>query len=66
MVKRKIIRRKPIIFDYRSLNPFGESKNDEHDRLNSLLHKTETDKTYDENEWRIEYEMIYRSYQLDR
>lgn len=66
MFKSKTILRKPILFDYRSLNPFGESKNDEQNRLNSLLHKTETDKTYDENEWRIEYEIIYRSYQFDR
>ena len=66
MLKRNTIRRKPIIFDYRTSNPFGESKNDAHNRLNSPLYITENDKTYDENEWRVEYEMIYRSHQLER
>lgn len=66
MLKRKKIRRKPIIFDYRSLNPFGESKDDANNRLDSPVHKTENEKMYDENEWRVEYEMIYRSHQFDR
>ncbi|MBS4035727.1 MAG: hypothetical protein KGZ85_14755 [Ignavibacterium sp.] len=63
---KKRILKKPIVFYYRSLNPFGESKNDANNRLNSPAHKAESDKIYDENEWRVEYEMIYRSHQLER
>lgn len=62
--RKKSILKKPIIFDYRSMNPFAEVKDDVYKTLSTRLIKE--DKMNDENEWRIEYEMIYRSYQLER
>jgi len=63
MLKRNKNRSKrQIVFDYHSLNPFADLKNDNKSNLNG---KTNI-KMNDENEWRIEYEMIYRSYQLER
>lgn len=55
--KKKIIKRK-ISFDYKSLNPFYQSE--EKIRIGERKHLV------NENEWLIEYESIYRSYQLDR
>jgi hypothetical protein len=62
--RKKRIHKKPIIFHYRSMNPFAEIKDDGYEALKTrLIHDA---KINDENEWRIEYEMIYRSYQLER
>lgn len=64
MFKRNKNRSKrQIVFDYHSLNPFADLK--KNDEKNNLSGKTNF-KMNDENEWRIEYELIYRSYQLDR
>lgn len=60
--RKKRILKKPIKLDYHSLNPFLELKNDS---LNNLNIKKD-DRMIDENEWRIEYEMIYSSYQIER
>ncbi len=63
MFKRsKIFPKKQIKFDYQSLNPFAES----FDNKKNSLNRIKDDKTVDENEWRIEYELIYRSYQLEK
>lgn len=60
--RKKRILKKPIKLDYHSLNLFLELKNDS---LNNLNIKKD-DRMINENEWRIEYEMIYRSYQIER
>lgn len=60
--RKKLARKKTIIFDYHSLNPFAESNSAGEINLNGK----KENRIIDENEWRIEYEMIYRSYQLDR
>jgi hypothetical protein len=60
--RKKSIFKKPIVFDYRSLNPFALVRKDE----DSILHIAKEKSKTEENEWRIEYEMIYRSHQLDR
>ena len=61
--RKKRILKKPIKFDYLSMNPFTEIKDDLYKTINTRLIKD--DKINDENEWRIEYEMIYRSYQWE-
>lgn len=55
--KKKRTKRK-IIFDYKSSNPFGIINESNRKEGNKIL--------FSENEWLIEYESIYRSYQLDR
>jgi hypothetical protein len=60
--KKKRIFMKPIVFDYRSLNPFALVRKDECNCSKKGINQ----KLNDENEWRLEYELIYRSYQLER
>jgi len=60
--RKKRILKNPIVFNYRSLNPFTSLRNDE----DSILHIAKEKSKTEENEWRIEYEMIYRSHQFDR
>jgi hypothetical protein len=55
-------REKPkITFIYKSLNPFHSSNN-----AYNLDNSRSRPEAGEENEWLIEYESIYRSYQLDR
>ena len=60
--RKKRILKMPIVFGYRSLSPFTSLRNDE----DSIFHKAKEKSKTQENEWRIEYEMIYRSHQFDR
>lgn len=60
--RKKRILKKPIKFDYRSLNPFASLTKDENNNLN----KEKVELINEENEWRLEYELIYRSYHLER
>lgn len=61
-IRKKRILKKPIVFNYRSLNPFASLIKDECNNLN----KVKVELLNEENEWRLEYELIYRSYQLEQ
>lgn len=60
--RKKRILKKPIKLDYHSLNPFMDTKKNSQ---NIFTNKND-ERMIADNEWRIEYEMIYRSYQLER
>lgn len=60
--RKKRILKKSIVYDYRSLNPFASLTKDESNNLS----KKKVELINEENEWRLEYELIYRSYQLER
>lgn len=59
--RKKLSRRKPIVFEYRSSSPFTLTKS-----LNSNALKISNDLLKEENEWKLEYELIYRSHLLER